>query len=300
MSNARRVCTLAIVIASASVPVLAQTPAQDPNAPPKVLAIFREEVKPGRGAAHEANEAGWPAAFTKAQWPVPSLAVTSITGPSEAWFFTGYPSLEAMEADGKAQEANQALMAEMQRLSALDGEMLTRTSQVIATYVPELSYQPNGVANLVDKRYFSIETVRVKPGHGREFFENWRALIAAHEKAKMAEHWSTYAVDSGAAAGTYMFIYAFSSLKEADAAGPMHADTAYRDAVGEAGRARNREATQAAVEFSQRNLYAFSPKMSYPPKAFTDADPGYWAPKAAAPAVAAKKPVAKSEKKPGA
>ena len=45
----------------------AALPAQtvDPEALPPVLTIYREEVKPGRGVAHEKNSAAYPALFGK-------------------------------------------------------------------------------------------------------------------------------------------------------------------------------------------------------------------------------------------
>ncbi|MEO7136682.1 MAG: hypothetical protein ABI037_03100 [Gemmatimonadales bacterium] len=55
----------------------------DPGAPegrPKVLLIFREQVKPGKDSAHEKVEAGWPRAFAKAKWPTNYLAMTTMTG----------------------------------------------------------------------------------------------------------------------------------------------------------------------------------------------------------------------------
>jgi hypothetical protein len=48
-------------------------------APPKIIQIFREEVKPGKTAAHAKIEVGWPRAFAKAKWPVYYMAVTSVT-----------------------------------------------------------------------------------------------------------------------------------------------------------------------------------------------------------------------------
>ena len=57
-----------------------------------------------------------------------------------------------------------------------------------------------------------------------------------------------------------------------------HTSDAYRDATGEAGRAKNLEMTREAVEIDTTNHYAFSPKMSYVPKAWVDADPTYWTP----------------------
>ena len=57
-----------------------------PTSQPKLLTIVREEVKPGRAADHANHEAGWPAAFEKAMSPDYYLAMTSLTGPSEAWY----------------------------------------------------------------------------------------------------------------------------------------------------------------------------------------------------------------------
>ena len=100
-----RLCFLALVMTvglgglaaaqqpAASQPPAAQPPAaqppsggQQPREMPPVLVLYREEVKPGRGAAHAANEAGWADAFVKAGHPETWLGMTSIAGPSEAWF----------------------------------------------------------------------------------------------------------------------------------------------------------------------------------------------------------------------
>jgi hypothetical protein len=93
-----------------------------------------------------------------------------------------------------------------------------------------------------------------------------------------------YQVVSGMPDGTYLFLQALKSLADIDKVGQMHEADAYRNAVGEDGRARMREATQAAVEWSQDLLFAFNPKMSHVPQSWADADPAFWAPKPAAPA----------------
>ena len=59
--------------------------------------IEREELRPGKGAAHAVNEAAWAAAYAKAQSPVQWLGMTSVTGPSEAWFLTRLDSFAAFE-----------------------------------------------------------------------------------------------------------------------------------------------------------------------------------------------------------
>src|SRR5439155_1335832 len=61
--------------------------------PPPYLEIFREEVKVGRAGAHVQTEAGWPRAFAKAKIPNNYIAMTTIYGPTEAWFFEGHGSV---------------------------------------------------------------------------------------------------------------------------------------------------------------------------------------------------------------
>src|SRR5713226_7208291 len=73
----------ACLLLSATSLALAQE--QAPSGPPKVLQIFREEVKPGKAPAHEKVEAGWPRAFANASSPTHYIAMVSVTGPSEAW-----------------------------------------------------------------------------------------------------------------------------------------------------------------------------------------------------------------------
>jgi hypothetical protein len=46
--------------------------------------------------------------FAKANWPTHYLAMTTITGPSEAWFLTPYDSFEAWERDRQATEKPRA------------------------------------------------------------------------------------------------------------------------------------------------------------------------------------------------
>lgn len=253
-----------------------------------MLAIYREEVRPGKSSAHAANEAAWAAAFTKGQAPTRWLAMTTIAGPSEAWFLSSYDSWEALQRNEDAMNANALWSADQDKFSALDGELLNRTSSFAAAYRPGISYQPE--VSLPQMRYMQVDMVRVKPGRIRDFFESWQATVEAHKKAKMNEHWAVYQIVAGYPDGTFLFMYPMKSLAEMDQSGPMHGDQAYRDAVGEGGRIRANETTIAAVESSQRLVFSLSPKMSLLSKDWSDADP-FWTPKPVpAPAVAAKKP----------
>jgi hypothetical protein len=266
-------------------PALAQAPPA-PGAPPAVLQITREEVKPGKDAAHEASEASWSAAHAKAQLQNGWLGMTSLSGPNEAWFLQGYASWEEMEKAAKASQANEAYSAEVKRISPIDGDSLSRGSAILANFRPALSYGAG--SNLATRRYMQVRLIRVKPGRGREFTDAMREEVAAHEKAKMDDTWAMYQVASGLQDGTYIRLQALTSLAEVDKSGPVHAAATYRDAQSESGRARGRQMNQEAIEWSQTLLFAFNPKMTVAPKAWIDADP-FWAPKPAAPAKPAEK-----------
>lgn len=281
--------TRVLLLAGFSVATVAPALAQAPPAsapPPAVLQITREEVKPGKDAAHEASEASWSAAFAKAQLTNGWLGMTSLSGPNEAWFLQGYASWEEVEKAMKASEANEAYTAEAKRLSPIDGDSLSRGSAILANYREALSYHAG--SNLAPRRYMQVRLIRVKPGRNREFADSMREDVAAHEKTKMGDSWAMYQVASGLQDGTYIRLQALTSLAEIDKSVPMHNDPAFRDALSEGGRARAREMNQEAVEWSQTLLFAFNPKMTVAPKAWMEADP-FWAPKPMAPAKPAEK-----------
>ena len=257
---------------------------QAPAGPPPVLQIYREDVKPGKTAAHEKVETGWPRAFAAANSPTHYLAMTSVTGPNEAWFLTGYPNLAAWEQDVKNNDSNATLSAELSRLSQQDGELLNSVRSITAAYRTDLSYRSGG--SIATMRYFLVTTIRVRPGFENDFNEGWRMVVAAHEKANMNERWAMYQVTAGAPAGTFIYFGALKSLAEVDATAGMHSADAYQSAVGDEGRKRLREMNRAGTITSETNYYAFNPAMSYVSKEWIAADPGFWTPK---PTVATKK-----------
>jgi hypothetical protein len=73
----------------------------------------------------------------------------------------------------------------------------------------------------------------------------------------------------------------------------MMSDKQFADAMGEDGMKKLSELESAAVEFTQTNLFQFSPAMSYPRDEWVKADPEFW--KTHAP-----KPVKAEEEKPAA
>src|SRR6516164_3611764 len=99
----KRLIGLSLLLCSFSVGagvVLAQ---EGVMAPPKVLVIEREFLKPGKaGSAHAKTESAFVQAMTAAKWPTHYLAMDSLSGPSRSLFFLGNPSFEGWEADNRA------------------------------------------------------------------------------------------------------------------------------------------------------------------------------------------------------
>src|SRR2546426_850605 len=99
MRVTRTLLALPSLLCIGATAALAQGPAL-PTSQPALITIYREQVKLGRGTEHERIEAGWPAAFAKAKSPNYYLAMTSLTGPNEAWFIVPFATLSRGSSSG--------------------------------------------------------------------------------------------------------------------------------------------------------------------------------------------------------
>ena len=143
MSSISRIVVPLIALAVASSGLQAQDP---PAGPPVRLNMFIERVKPGMEAEHEANEAGWPAANAEAESPYYYRALVSISGPSEVWYVSGFPSYAEEGESMKMNERNPGLAAETARLWKADAQYLNSTTMVQAIGRPDLSYSSEGAS----------------------------------------------------------------------------------------------------------------------------------------------------------
>jgi len=263
-------CGLGLAVLAGCGPAIAQDLA--PEAPAKVLQIIREEIKAGRATAHEKYEAGYVKAY-KAAKRTPYLAMSTLSGPSEAWFIVSFPSYAALEKEIDATAKDAALSAELERLDESDAAYRTGGRTMIAEYKPELSYRARGDFSGV--HYVEVTIVYVRPGHTREYEELVSVSRKAHEQANVDEHFGVYEVASGMPAGTYVVFAGLNSLAELDS--DPHGQ-GYRDAVGDEGRAKLQKLIADAVVSVDRMVFQFSPRMSNPPAWLLRTDPVFWAP----------------------
>ena len=243
--------------------------------PPKVLSIFREEVKAGRGSAHEKLEAGYVRAFQKAKWPVYSLAMTAAVGGTDAWFMTAYDSFAAMEKDRQSFNKAPQLTADFERLDALDADFRTGQRSIVCVLNEELSFGAS--FDVSQMRFFSVNTVRVRPGHDEEYREARKLLVEAQKKGNPNGHSVVYAVAAGMPNGTYLVFTPRKSLAELD---PNPAITkAVQDALGEDNAKKRQKLLADSVISTETIIYAFSPRMSYVPKEWAKTGGDFWTPK---------------------
>ena len=249
-------------------PLVAQAPMAGP---PPVLWIQRELVKPGKGAAHNDWESGWPAAFAKANWQTNYLGMNALSGTNEAWFTIGYPSFAAMEKDMASMDANASLTAELKRLGAGESDYVETTSAILAQYIPSLSYKPE--IDLAKQRYFEVVRFAMKPGHEEDFYKASTIYRDAYTKAGLDNHWAVYRVVSGLPGGTFLVILPMRSLAQWDKIATE--DEAFAKAAGAAQMNALTKLVTDGYATSQSQIFALNPKMSYVSKEMKASDP-FW------------------------
>lgn len=272
MSKTLSGLTVLALAAGAAASALAQGV---PTTQPKFLHIFREQVKPGRGAEHAAWEAGWPAAYEKAKGAYNYIALESITGPPEVWYVSPLASQAAYGEMMAADEKDAALSAELERLAKGDAEFLTGQSPIQAVAMPDLSY---GAFPPVGKmRYYEITTFRVKPGHQAAWIAATNAYKTATARSAPGASWRTYEVVAGAPGGTYLVFSSVASFAEFDKM-MAEGEATWKGVTAEEGAVLDKFMKDSVISVST-NRYRLSPRQSFVNAETKAQDPAFWSPK---------------------
>ena len=257
-----------LVLAGGALCAASQLFAQQPAGPPAVLRVFREDIKEGKGSAHEKSEAAFMQALGKVNYPAHVLGLNAMTGPSQAWFLEGHDTFASIETSQAALDK-----PEFDTLDAADAELRASSRSLIAVFRPDLSYDVDKI-NLPKMRFFSIETIRIREGQAQEFGELAKMVIGAAQKAGDPQPVATYQVLSGAPGGTYLLMEPTESLKSMD--GGEQRQQAVYQAMGDSGVKRYAKAVSDTVANEETVLFAINPKMSYVPKEWATAEPNFW------------------------
>lgn len=266
-------------------------------APPPVLLIVREEIKPGKMPAHNAHSASFARIFRQLQTRSYRIALVPVAGSeNDVVYITALKSFKEMEqdqadTDKKMSAASGAMRSELDRLEREAPDLHAAMRDIFTVYRPELSYDAG--VDIRQMRYFAITTVRVRPGQEDQYAEYVRNLTnVARAKAKAELHIAAFQVIAGSPATTYMFFRPMKSLAEYD----MRIGPRVREAMSDDQKKKADKMAGETVVFSETSVYALNPRMSYVPKDFADGDPTFWNPKPEPPA----RPKPPPKKKPAA
>ncbi|HKP45185.1 MAG TPA: hypothetical protein VJT50_01180 [Pyrinomonadaceae bacterium] len=269
-----------LVVMASSAAVVAQTQPAAPG-PPKVLYIVREDIKPGMMPAHSKHSASFATIFSRLQTPNHRIALVPVAGSeNEVVYLTGADSFAELESmlqttDKKMGAVTGNTRMELARLNGEAPQLHAAMRDMLAIYRPELSFNPGVV--LPQMRYFSVNTVRVRPGHDQQYADLFQKMVnVARDKAKVdGLHVAVFQVISGAPGGTYLIFRPMKSLGEFDQA----INSRVRAAMSEDMRKDADKAYGDAVMSSETSTYWMTPEMSYVDKEFAAMDPTFWNPK---------------------
>jgi len=226
----------------------------------------------GRSDAHEVNEHGWSLAYAKSKLPVYGIAMTAMTGSSEAWFFSVWPSFKALDESNAAIAKDKELTAAISTYAAKDADYVTDAIGSFWVIRPDLSYRDT--VDWSRMHAYEMVTVRARPGHGDDVKKIAEMLAATHKAAGTSAHWAMYQGTLGVPDGTYLVIVPHENVAEIDVG--MREDAAFGKALGEAGAKTMDKLSSDAVISVQTDLFAVSPKMSYVSEAWRASDADFW------------------------
>jgi hypothetical protein len=243
-----------------------------PTSQPTLVTIIREEVKVGRTADHARIEAGWPAAFSRANSPDYYLAMISLTGLPEAWYIIPAASNAANGERMRRYDNDAAMTAELERLSRADGEVLNSTRTIQAAARPDLSM--GSYPDLAKQRFWEITIFRVRPGHEQEFDAAAKAYISAAQRLAPTIQFRTYQVIAGMPGPTYIVFASVTSYAEFDQMFANQMKT-MQSANAEEQAALQKYGTDAALS-TESNRFRLDPKQSYVSRETRATDPAFW------------------------
>jgi hypothetical protein len=269
----KRHTLLSILVSACAIGGIDAVLASDlPKTQPKMITIWREEVKPGRAAAHAKNEAGYVAAFEKAKDPYHYLGLVSITGPSEAWYISPWESHAQLGESMKFEEQDKGLSSRLEQLGEKDSEYLNKLSVIQASARPDLSFGP--FPDLAKARYFQIVVYRVRPGHEDKLEAAVKAYQAARSRTAPNVGFRAYQVIAGMPAGTFLVISSVEKYADFDQTTALHEAT-LKAQTPEEKAARLKFQTEGLLS-AEVNRFRLDPTQSYVSKETRATDPAFW------------------------
>ena len=240
------------------------------SAPPAVLQIHREPVKPGKLAEYTKIEAQAAQACYRADtWPY--FTMQSVTGPQEVWFVSGFETYASMERSAEPFLRNASLSQELDRLTEAKANLVTEPRTVFLRYREDLG-RNHGLAH-AGARFFTVTWVTVNPGREREFEESQRMVRGVRERAGTTDNRVVYQVTSGMPGNVYLIFSPYHSFL---AAAQSLDELLDYDDLDDSVRSRLHDLTSVSVASVETMIFAISPPLSNPAGEWIADDPEFW------------------------
>ena len=131
-------------------------------APPQILQIFREPLKPASEAAYDAIEVETARLAGQLGCPNPYLAAQTLSGSKEVWWFNAYSSPARQQEVFDAYANNTRLMDALRAMTARKKSLTLAPIDLTTTYLPALS---SGNAWTLGEGRFLVVTVTTEQTH---------------------------------------------------------------------------------------------------------------------------------------
>ena len=220
--------------------------------PPIVLRVIRQ--------SEQANDRA--VAETKVASTV--IATTSITGPSEPWFF------ELLDSFAALQDLDNALPTVRSGAPYAD-DVLPGATSLIGLYRANLSHRAEeAVKGMPRARYYLVSIYRTRPSTQSSFADLVRIRRSRLESINFDLPELAYQIISGAPSGTYLFLTPLAALGTLD-------DGLTKRPEGPRAGPSAESKLAAEVEIGHEYfLFRTDPKKSYVPDDFASADAEFW------------------------
>jgi hypothetical protein len=269
----RRISLSALLLLGTATLATTQPPMPaGPTPPPPIIQRFREMVKIGHADAHEANERAWAGAYAKTKLPYYSIALTSMTGPNDAWWMSAWQSFKQFDETNAALAKNKEFQAANNQYSAKDAEYVSDGIGSLWALRQDLSYRDT--VDWSTMHAYQMIAIRARPGHDGDFKQIALKIRATHQAAATGAHWAMYQGMMGVPDGTYLVIIPLKSVADIDAG--MKEDAQFAKALGEVGAKELDKLSSDGIISVETNLFAVSAKMSYVSEDWHAADADFW------------------------
>ena len=195
-----------------SAPALgARRPAHVPAAPPRILNIVHQKLKPGTSQSYEALEMAIVAAYEQAHVPLFWIMLQSRADATDIVYLNVAESLEDWNELPARYRKAVAAHPELEKMSARLATFIERTTSTLTTRRDEIPFSRTGI-DLQTMRALRLTVFEISPGHEGRFVK------AARGASDRAAPWLLYEAND---APTFMLVTPLRTAKHTNKASAL-------------------------------------------------------------------------------